>query len=825
MESTLPACFEKRVLHHGARKAFGSGGWKPDYRELNAAANRQAHALLAHGLLKGERVAILMTHEAELVAGVLGVLKTGAIVVVLNPTDPPARLDQVLEDAEPRMLLTDARNKALAQQLAGDRRGIVGFEDCLSSEHVENPAIALAADDVAVLIYTSGSTGRPKGVMATHRSFLHHVYRSTLGMDVRATDRIVVLASLGGIQGLACMATGLLNGASICLFSVATKGVANLARWMVDHSITVYISAASVFRQFVKTLQESAPFPHLRIVRIGAESASSEEFANFKRYFADDCVLVHSFSSSETGNVTRLRLTKADSIPKGRLPAGHAAEDVRILLLDDRGNNVAIGETGEIVIQSRYLAAGYWRNEALTEQRFCPVEGEPGLREYRGGDMGRFTPEGMLQVLGRKDDFVKIRGFGVELAEVQEALLLQPGISSAAVCPHKDARGEMQILAFMVPETDHFSSSDSLREALQRSLPAHMIPSALVFREALPLTPTGKLDRQKLLEDFDKLLTSDKLAPRTDLEVRIARVWNGILGSGSLGVYDNFFEAGGDSLRAVDLISRLSVELSQPLPLELLINFPTVAQMAEAMEAGFVEFKEKPWFRWWRASLLPLRRTEGGGPLIFIPGGYASETELLAGMGLLPHLDPDRPMHGVRLNLLARRVLPPFSLRSMARKIARKVLEASGGKPPVIIGECLACALAYETAQILACKLGRAPLLVLLDPSHPRKVTHDGSDSLDHHPAAIARYYRLARAYEPGAYQGEIHVVCAQESQRLQTCLGWWSSRSMSTCHGHEVPGNHETYIRQHRKSLGETLDSICRQGGSKAAGTSLPSA
>lgn len=814
VDLTLSACFERRAEFLPTRKAIGSGGWQPTYQELDAAANHQAHALLAQGVAPGDRVVVLMPHGGKLVAGILGVIKAGAIVVVLNPTDTRARLDQVMADAGPKALLTDTQCQELARGLAGPVCPLLCFEDHLSTDPVPRPRVTRSAEDVAVLIYTSGSTGQPKGVMASHRSFLHHVYRSSRGMDIRSEDRMVLLASLGGIQGLATMATALCNGASLYPFPLVEQGAGRLASWMQKHAITVYVSAASIFRQFVRTLEADSSFPHLRVVRIGAESATSEEFALYKRHFADHCVLVHSFSSSETGNMTRLRLTKADFLPEGRMPAGLPAEDVDILLTGEDGHPVSDDEAGEIVIRSRYLSPGYWNHPALTVERFSPCPSGDGSRLYRTGDLGRFTPDRMLCVIGRKDDRIKVRGFSVHLAEVQDVLQQQPEVALAVVCPRTTARGDTEIAAFMVPRDRQVPTSTSLREALQSRLAAHMIPSAMVFLEAFPLTPTGKVDRQRLLADLEMRGAADATAPRSPMEEWLAAMWCRVLDRPSIGVYEHFTDAGGDSLRAVDLITTLSGELGPTLPLEFLLQYATIAQMAEALESGVVktEREREPWFRWWKATLLPLRKQGSRNPIIFLPGGYASENELLVGAGLLPHLDPERPFHGVRLNLHAPRVLRPSSLRRMARRIARQILALPGDGHPLLIGECQAGALAFEIAQILAGKLKHPPRLILLDPSLPRRVVpgRQPSSSLSHHPPAIARYYQLSRSFRPRPYAGEIHIVCTEEPQRLETCLTWWQSHTQSTCHGHTVAGDHESYLRQHRKGLAKVIDALC---------------
>src|SRR5262249_35479127 len=257
VEQSIPACFERWAGLHPCRTALAPGAWQPTYGDLNAAANRLAYRLLAHGGARGDRVALLLRHDTPLIAAALAVLKAGRSVVVLNPTDPPVRLGQVLEHADAAVIVTDGANRPLAAQLAtGTRRVVCCEEDAAEAAPTHNPAVPVAPGDVAFLVYTSGSTGRPKGVMHTHRTLLHNVRRLSQGMHLRADDRILLLASLSGIHGVNTTWRALLHGATLCPFPVMDTGIMGLADWMIAQRITVYASSASLFRHFMRTLDD-----------------------------------------------------------------------------------------------------------------------------------------------------------------------------------------------------------------------------------------------------------------------------------------------------------------------------------------------------------------------------------------------------------------------------------------------------------------------------------------------------------------------------------------------------------------------------------------
>src|SRR5215471_9874720 len=423
VEQSMSACFEQRARLHPGRTALAPGTWQPTYGELNAVANRLAHRLLSRGGAWGDRVALLLRHDTPLIAAALAVLKAGRTVVVLNTTDPPVRLEQVLAHADPGLLVTDESHRQLAAQLATGTRRVVGFEaHAAGAGPTHNPEVPVAPGDVAFLMYTSGSTGRPKGVMQTHRTLLHMVRRLSRVMALRAEDRVILLASLSAGVGVITTWYALLHGATLCPFPVMDKGVAGLAEWMVAQRITIYNSSASLFRHFMRTLDGSARFPDVRLVRLGQEPATSEDFAAFCAHFPEACLLLHTLGSTETLTIAHCRMTRHDRIAAERLPVGTPFDDVEILLLDEQGREVPTGHTGEIVVRSRYLSSGYWRDAALTAARFSGGTGYHDVRVFRSGDLGRRTTDGVLMFMGRTDAQVKIHGYRIDVSEIEDAL-------------------------------------------------------------------------------------------------------------------------------------------------------------------------------------------------------------------------------------------------------------------------------------------------------------------------------------------------------------------------------------------------------------------
>lgn len=585
VEQSLPARFAQVTAEHGARIALDAGAWRPSYDELNRRANRLAHALLARGGRPGDRVALLMRHDAPLVAGVLAVLKAGRTVVVLNPGDPPARLRQVLEDAEPALLVADAEHRAAAAECAPPACAVVGFDEpAVGPEH--DPEVSIAPDDVAFLLYTSGSAGRPKGVMQTHRNVLHNAARLSRGMALAAEDRLLLLASLSGGQGVATTCCALMNGAALCPFPVMERGVVGLPAWMNEHRITVFVSSASVFRHFLRTIADAQRFPAVRLVRLASEPATALDFAAFRKHFAAQCVLFHTLSSSETGNVTQLRLRAADAVAEGRLSAGVPAEGMTVVLQDEQGRAVPVGAIGELTVHSRYLSPGYWRNEALTAQRFSSADpggrgGQAGVRVYRSGDLARRTADGRLMFVGRKDAQVKLRGYRIDVSEVEAALAQQPSVERAVACERTTPGGDAQLVAYVLNRPGQTCSVESLRAALAATLPRYMVPNGFVVVDEFPLTPHGKVDRERLARidpPVPALAPEQEPAPGT--EQLLAGIWGDVLGRSRIGRHDSFLELGGDSLSATVVAARVHALLHVDLDLRAFSSHARLADLA-----------------------------------------------------------------------------------------------------------------------------------------------------------------------------------------------------------------------------------------------------
>jgi amino acid adenylation domain-containing protein len=569
VERSIPEAFAEQAKRRPDDAAIAGTGWQPSFAELDSASNRLARWLTERAAGPPGRVALLLRHDAPQIAAALAVLKAGGTAVVLHPGYPPARLDRIRAEVEPQLVIADRDHRGLAVEAGFPVGELVEVPDRPAGSGDAAPAVTVAPDDPAFIIYTSGSTGRPRGVVQTHRNILHNALRRhATGLGLRPDDRIVLLAPLSGGQGLATLWTTLLSGATLCPFPAMERGVTGLPAWLGEHGVTVLMAPASLFRHFVRTL-DGERLEGIRLVRLGSEAVFTADLDACREHFAEGCLFANTYSSSETGNITRHLLRGDDDPEPGGLPVGKPVEGIELLLLDD----------GEIAVRSDYLSPGYWRDEALTSQRF-------GERLFRTGDLGRIDDDGVLTWLGRKDSQVKVRGNRVDLLEVESALASRPAIAAAAVRPRRTALGDTALTAYVALRPGTAPDSAGLRSELRADLPDHAVPSAFAYLDAVPLNAHGKVDHEALARvEPEPVDRPAGVAPTiTETAELLAGIWASALERESVGPRDDFFELEGDSLTAAEISAEVHATFGVELELAAFAESPTVAAMAELVD-------------------------------------------------------------------------------------------------------------------------------------------------------------------------------------------------------------------------------------------------
>lgn len=445
IERTVHELFAEQARSTPDKLAVAGGDRELTYAELEAGANTYAHEILALGGRHPGRVALLMDDDARLVAATLGVMKAGKATVVLNPSDPPARMRQILEDARPELVLADGGHREAALAAGANPSSLVTIGELSRElESVHAPDCPSDPDQIACLIYTSGSTGRAKGVIHTHRSLLFQIGRLSRHI-ITPQDHVALFVSLSGLGGVAPLWTALLNGATVYHFIIAERGLTDLAQWTVEHEITALQTYPTVFRHLVRVLDGEA-CPPIRLVSVGGEPVTSTDLEACRRLFGAECMFANVLASTEAG---LLAIHWFGSLWEGdsqELPVGSPIDGIELRLLDEDGHQVARGEVGEIAVLADNLPLGYWDDDALTESRFRAIEGR---RFFHTGDLASTGPDGLLRLHGRRDLQVKVRGNKISLGELERTIAALSDVASAAVCATPSRRGDASLTAFL----------------------------------------------------------------------------------------------------------------------------------------------------------------------------------------------------------------------------------------------------------------------------------------------------------------------------------------------------------------------------------------
>jgi amino acid adenylation domain-containing protein len=594
VDKLLHSLFEAQVERTPDATALVFESLQLTYRELNKRANQLAHYLRRLGVGPEVLVGVCMERSVEMIVSILGVLKAGGAYVPLDWSYPAERLAFMLEDSQARVLLTQRRlvEEAGVENLQSGRLGsglvVVCVDEIgeeLAKEGVENPASGVSSEQAAYVIYTSGSTGQPKGVIIPHGAICNHMLWQKEYLGVDGSDRILQKTAFSFDAAGTEFYLSLLSGAELIL---ARAGGQQDSAYLVGAIIEQGVTILQLVPSLLRVLLGEEGFERcesLRCVICAGEALAVELQERFKERLG--AKLYNFYGPTEAAiDVT---CWPCDEAVSGQVvPIGRPIANTEVYLLDEQLQVVPVGVAGELHIGGANLGRGYLRRPELTAEKFIPhpFSQRMGERLYKSGDRARYLADGRIEYLGRVDHQVKVRGFRIELGEVEAALRGHPGVGEAVVMVRGGSDEERRLVGYLVRRGDSAPSFGELRKFLRGKLPEYMVPGAIVWLEALPLAPNGKLDRGALPEPGQDRpeLESAFVAPRNPIEEKLAEICAQLLRLERVGVHDNFFELGGHSLLATQFMSRLRNAFQIELPLRSIFEGPTIAELAEAVE-------------------------------------------------------------------------------------------------------------------------------------------------------------------------------------------------------------------------------------------------
>ena len=569
------------------------------YAELDARANRLAHALQGAGVGPDVPAGVLLERSTALAVGLLAILKAGGACLPLDPAQPPLRLAQMIEDASPPVVLSTEvllarlpRPPVRVILVDGDRSAIERHSDT-------RPSRSVGPEDLAYVIYTSGSTGEPKGVMLTHRGLVNHNLAVARLYRLAPGDRVVQFCSIGFDVSVEEIFPTWETGATLVLRPDDGPILGRpWLQWLRRIRVTVLNLPTAYWHEWVRDLErlgEQVP-ECVRLVIVGGEKALGSAYEAWLGVGGDRVRWLNAYGPAETSILSTVyepptgSAAPADRDP----PIGRPLANTTVEILDGEGR----GGVGELLIGGVGVARGYLGLPDLTEERFVPdaLDGDHGGRLYRTGDLARLLPDGNLEFVGREDEQVKVRGFRIECGEVESVLARHPGVAEAAVVSREDVPGDKRLVAYLVPRGDAAPTRSELRHFLSEHLPGYMVPSAFVVIDSLPVTPNGKLARDllPLPEDPRRGPASASASARTPAELVVAAIVSRVLGLAAVGVDEDFFELGGHSLQGMQVLAAIHQELGVQIGVRSMYEAPTVAGLAASVQAARAGGDEPP---------------------------------------------------------------------------------------------------------------------------------------------------------------------------------------------------------------------------------------
>jgi len=693
--------FEEQVLRTPDAIALVYEDRQVTYAELNRAANRLAHALRNLGVAPNVMVGICIERSVEMVVGLLAILKAGGAYAPLDPVYPKERLAFMLDDLQAPVLL--CRNQAVAEalpQYAGAVLPVDEWHQITAHQSPENPVSEVKPDNLAYVLYTSGSTGQPKGVLIPHRALVNYLTWSTAAYSVDQGRGSPVHTPIGFDLTITSLFPPLLVGrAAVLVQEDPTLETLTDALRAGDFSL-VKLTPAHL-EALSQKLPPNLPGLLTRTFVIGGEALLGETLGYWRKQ-NPNVRLINEYGPTEATVGCCVYEVPAGMVPASAVPIGRPIANARLYVLDRNLQPVPIGVPGELYIAGDGLALGYHRRPELTAERFIrdPFTSDPNAHMYKTGDLVRYRPDGNLVFLGRLDHQVKIRGFRIELNEIEAALVGHPGIREAAVIASDGVPGDRRLVAYVIARHTITLTEMQVRSFLKQKLPEYMLPASYVFLDSLPLTSNGKVDRRALPAPGrrDETGAEPLDGPRDALELQLVRIWEEVLRANPVGIREDFFELGGNSLLAIRMLARVEKLLNTKITLATLMFAPTIERLA-AMLRNPDSLKRPQVFGIQPHGFRPPFFCVGAGPLF---------------RTLANRLGNDQPFLGIPLPDI--NALPaPYCLEDIAAHCVQTLLEVQPEGPYFLGGWSDAGVMAYEMARQLRERGETVALVVLFD--------------------------------------------------------------------------------------------------------------
>ena len=582
LDGLLIKSFEEKVQKFSDSPAVKCEAKTLTYSALNNCANHLANAIyesfnektpcnnFSDTELCNDNIALLFEHGVDMIIGIMGTLKACKVFVPLDPSFPADRLVYIMKDTKSCTIVTNSANIFKAQILKselGVNIKIININLLNTVTPLGNLDVDAGPEQICYIMYTSGSAGAPKGVTQNNRNIMKFIMDYSNNLQIISSDKIALTTTYTHTVAIIDIFSSLLNGATLLPYDIKSKGgIDKLGMWLDNEKVTIFHTVPTIYRYFIKTLNDSV-FQHIRLVILGGEAVIKDDIELYKKHFSDNCLFVNLFGSSEVLIVTSHKLNKNTTMTRNSIPIGYPVDGVDVLIIKENSEEAGVYEIGEMVYRSPYLSPGYWNLPEMNAKAFMADSLEPEIRIYKSGDIGRFLPNNGIEYLGRGDFQVKIRGNRIELGEIEAVLDKMGKIEKSVVVAVKNANYEDYLVAYYTTKDSSSNDAFTIRTLAHGKLPDFMVPAYFIHIDDIPLTPNGKIDRNKLIYSFDEFYKEKgHERPLNEVERKLAEIFQEILMVDKVGANDSFFELGGHSLTATSLIEKVyklfGIELS-----------------------------------------------------------------------------------------------------------------------------------------------------------------------------------------------------------------------------------------------------------------------
>ncbi|MFK7810228.1 MAG: amino acid adenylation domain-containing protein [Saprospiraceae bacterium] len=561
------------------------------YQEVDEKANQLAHYLIAQHIQKEDLIAISVERSAEMIIGILGILKAGAAYLPIDPKTPKERTQYIFEESKAKILLTQNHLIDFFEHFTGNIQTLAADLSAFAKFPIHRVNITDDPKQLAYVIFTSGSTGKPKGVEIEHHSVINLV-QGQLNFVQQPVQRFLYAYSFAFDGSVLLIFWTLLSGGTLVMApEELEKDISQISDFIEDHAISHLLTFASLYGLLLERTK-AHQLNTLKHVSVAGESCPP---VLIQQHFdkLPNCVFLNQYGPTEATVGATIFKTSPASAKLQRVPIGKAIENVRTYILDEDLNEVEVGAIGELYISGVGVARGYLNKPKLTKERFIqnPFDEFPYDRLYKTGDLALRQNDGNIEFVGRADFQVKLRGYRIEPGEIESALMGHINVSAAAVLLKGEKSADQKLVAYLVPVKGHSINTSELRDHLADKLPEYMIPAVFVLLEKMPLTTAGKVDRIALPEPghVRPLLAQAYTAPQNDLEQLLCDLWQRILKIEKIGIHDKFFELGGNSLQAADFIGKIQDQLGEVIFITSIFDHPTIAAFAKMLKKDYTE--------------------------------------------------------------------------------------------------------------------------------------------------------------------------------------------------------------------------------------------